>query len=107
MEQRNLTVKDISAPKFIAAYADYLKRSNKLDIPPWVDYVKTGKFKELAPYDRDWLYIRAAALARKVYLRTHLGVGALKKIYGGLQRNGTAPEHFSKGSGKVIRYLLN
>ena len=106
MEQKALTVKDVPAKEFIATYAEYLKRSNKLEIPPWADYVKTGKHKELSPYDRDWLYIRAAALARKVYLRAHLGVGALQKIYGGSKNYGTRPSHFVTGSGKIIRYCL-
>ena len=34
-------------------------RSGKIKLPDYVDYVKTGKHKELAPYDRDWYYIRA------------------------------------------------
>lgn len=31
----------------------------QLQLPPWVDLVKTATFKELAPYDPDWYYIRA------------------------------------------------
>ena len=50
-----------SADAFIAAYASHLKRSGKLEVPTWVDIVKTGHFKELAPYDPDWYYIRAGA----------------------------------------------
>ena len=34
-------------------------RSGKITLPNYVDYVKTGKHKELAPYDKDWYYIRA------------------------------------------------
>ena len=33
----------------------------------WVDSVKTATYKELAPYDPDWFYIRAASVARKLY----------------------------------------
>lgn len=44
---------------FIKAYAAYLKRTGKLEVPKWVDLVKTGTFKELAPYDPDWYYVRA------------------------------------------------
>jgi len=36
------SVRDISAAKFISAYAAHLKKSNKLTIPEWVDIVKTG-----------------------------------------------------------------
>lgn len=34
-------------------------RSGKLKIPDWVDLVKLGKHKELAPSDENWYYIRA------------------------------------------------
>ncbi len=36
------SVRDVSAAKFIVAYAAHLKKSNKLNIPEWVDIVKTG-----------------------------------------------------------------
>lgn len=48
-----------SAEAFISAYSSHLKRSGKLEVPTWVDIVKTGSFKELAPYDADWYYVRA------------------------------------------------
>ena len=51
----------ISADAFITAYASHLKRSGKLEVPTWVDLVKTGAFKELAPYDPDWYYVRAGS----------------------------------------------
>ncbi|KAK2439984.1 monocopper oxidase protein SKU5 [Trifolium repens] len=60
-----------------------------LELPEWTDIVKTAKFKELAPYDPDWYYIRAASMARKIYIRGGLGVGAFQRIYGGSQRNGS------------------
>ena len=30
-----------------------------MELPEWTDIVKTATFKELAPYDPDWYYIRA------------------------------------------------
>ena len=51
-----------SPEQFITAYASHLKRSGKLEVPAWVDIVKTGSFKELAPYDPDWYYVRAGML---------------------------------------------
>lgn len=106
MDKRVAVVKDVSAAQFITEYAAYLKRTDKLTIPSWVEYVKTGSNKQLAPYDKDWLYVRAAALARKVYLRPDIGVGALKKEFGGVKNYGTTPCHYVTGSGKIIRYLL-
>ena len=54
-----ITVRDIPAAKFIAAYAEVLKNNDKFIVPKWADLVKTGVFKELAPYDPDWYYVRA------------------------------------------------
>jgi ribosomal protein S19E (S16A) len=57
--KRGVTVRDVAADKFIAAYADVLKNNDKFVVPKWVDTVKTGVHKELSPYDPDWYYIRA------------------------------------------------
>lgn len=53
-----ITVKDVDAADFVAAYARYLKRSGKVPLPQWVDLVKTSSWKELSPYEDDWYYIR-------------------------------------------------
>ncbi|CAL5196394.1 unnamed protein product [Lathyrus oleraceus] len=100
------TVKDVSPHEFVKAYSAHLKRSGKMELPEWTDIVKTAKFKELAPYDPDWYYIRAASMARKIYLRGGLGVGAFQRIYGGSQRNGSRPPHFCKSSGSIARNIL-
>ncbi|KAK3225863.1 hypothetical protein Dsin_005725 [Dipteronia sinensis] len=84
------TVKDVSPHEFVKAYASHLKRSGK----------------ELAPYDPDWYYFRAASMARKIYLRGGLGVGAFRRIYGGRKRNGSRPPHFCKSSGSVACHIL-
>ena len=44
--------------------------------------------KELGPYNPDWFYVRMASIARHIYLRQGVGLGALTKVYGGRQRNG-------------------
>ncbi|MQL87405.1 hypothetical protein Taro_019947 [Colocasia esculenta] len=100
------TVKDVSPHEFTKAYAGHLKRSGKIELPPWVDIAKTSVAKELAPYDPDWYYIRAASIARKIYLKQGLGVGAFQRIYGGSKRNGSCPPHFCKSSGSVARHIL-
>ncbi|GAA93872.1 hypothetical protein E5Q_00519 [Mixia osmundae IAM 14324] len=92
-------VRDVAANDFITAYSQHLKRSGKLEVPTWVDIVKTGTFKELAPYDPDWFYVRAAAVARHVYLRKHVGVGSLQKLHGGSQNRGNRPSRHRDASG--------
>lgn len=101
------TVKDVNAQQFISAYAQHLKRQGKMEIPKWVDIVKTATYKELAPYSADWFYVRAASIARKIYLRPHTGIGALTKWYGGRERRGTRTEHFAKANGGLIRHILH
>lgn len=34
-----------------------------MELPEWTDIVKTARFKELAPYDPDWYYVRAGEFA--------------------------------------------
>ncbi|TPX72672.1 hypothetical protein SpCBS45565_g00205 [Spizellomyces sp. 'palustris'] len=106
MSSGGVTVKDVSAHDFVKAYAAYLKRTGKLEVPKWVDLVKTGTYKELAPYDQDWYYIRAASVARHVYLRNGVGVGGLKKNYGGRQNRGNRPHHHSNSSGSIARKVM-
>ena len=85
--------------------------------------MKTGAYKELAPYDPDWYYVRAgasgrlhnflgwridltwltAAVARHIYLRKDVGVGALIKLHGGRNRRGNRPSHHANASAAVQR----
>ncbi|KAH7092558.1 40S ribosomal protein S19 [Paraphoma chrysanthemicola] len=101
-----VTVKDVEAQKFIGAYAAFLKRQGKLPIPGWVDTVKTGHSKELPPQDIDWFYVRAAAVARHVYMRKTVGVGRLRKAHGGTKNRGSRPSHHTDASGSVDRKVM-
>ena len=105
-EARGICVRDVTAPAFIKAYAEHLKNSDKFELPVWADTVKTATFKELAPYGDDWYYIRAASIARKVYLHPGIGVGQLQKWYGGNNRRGARTEHFRKAASGIIRSVL-
>jgi small subunit ribosomal protein S19e len=102
----SVSVKDVDQQKFVKALSVFLKKSGKMKVPEWVDIVKTGTHKELAPFDEDWFYVRCAALARHLYVRSPVGVGTVRKIFGGLKRNGTTPAHFSVGSGSVARRAI-
>lgn len=53
-------------------------RSGNLKVPDWVDLVKTGKFKELAPYDSDWYYIRAG---KNLVPITHMSDITINSLY--------------------------
>jgi len=100
------SVKDVDQHKFVRAFASFLKKSGKLKVPEWVDLVKTSKGKELAPYDEDWFYIRCAAIARHMYIRSPIGCQTVTKIFGTIKSNGSSPSHFCRSSGSVARKAL-
>ncbi|XP_032764572.1 40S ribosomal protein S19-like [Rattus rattus] len=96
---------DVNQQEVVRALAAFLKKSGKLKVPAWVDIVKLAKHKELTPYG-NWFYTRAASTARHLYLRGGAGVDSMTKIYGGRQRHGVRPSHFSRGSKSVARGVL-
>ncbi|KAK7936729.1 40S ribosomal protein S19 [Apiospora hydei] len=101
-----ITVRDVDAQKFIMNYSSFLKRQGKLPIPGWVDTVKTGPSRELPPQDIDWFYVRAAAVARHVYMRKTVGVGRLRKVHGTAKNRGVRPSKHVDASGGVDRKVL-
>mmetsp|Transcript_10462 Transcript_10462/g.32196 ORF Transcript_10462/g.32196 Transcript_10462/m.32196 type:complete len:153 (-) Transcript_10462:43-501(-) len=105
-ESRGITVRDVSPAVFIEAYALHLKNSDRFEIPKWTDVVKTGVHKELAPTNEDWYFVRAASIARKVYLKPGIGIGALQKWYGGQYRRGARRKCFQTAAGGIIRSVL-
>ncbi|RZF37719.1 hypothetical protein LSTR_LSTR003130 [Laodelphax striatellus] len=102
----SVTLKDVDQHKFVKAFSAFLKKSAKVKVPEWVDIVKNGKFKELAPYDQDWFFTRCAAIVRHIYFRSPVGVGAITKMFGGRKRNGVCPAHFCRSSSGVARRAL-
>lgn len=83
-----------------------LRTLTNLLCPGWVDTVKTGHAKELPPQSVDWYYVRAASVARHVYLRKTVGVGRLRKVHGTAKNRGTRPSKHVNASGSVDRKVL-
>jgi small subunit ribosomal protein S19e len=100
------TVYDVPAEDLIQLIAEELKKLNKITPPEWAGYVKTGSFKQHAPQDPDWWFIRCASLLRKVYVSGPIGTSHLRKEYGGLRRGRNRPEKFTRASGAIIRKAL-
>ncbi|KAI1326646.1 40S ribosomal protein S19 [Xylariaceae sp. FL0255] len=101
-----ISVRDVEANIFIETYSQFLKRQGKLPVPGWVDTVKTGVSRELPPQNSDWLPVRAAAVARHVYLRKTVGVGRLRKAHGTAKNRGVRPSKHIDASGSVDRKVL-
>ena len=51
-------------------------------------------------------YVRAAAIARHIYMRKTVGVGRLRKVHGGTKNRGSRPSHHVDASGAVDRKIL-
>lgn len=51
-------------------------------------------------------YIRAAAVARHIYMRKTVGVGRLRKVHGGTKNRGSRPSHHVDASGSVDRKIM-
>ena len=100
------TAYDVPAEDLIKAVAEELKKSKKVTPPEWASFVKTGSFKQHAPREKDWWFIRCASLLRKVYVHGPIGTSHLRKEYGGLRRGRNRPEKFTRASGAVIRKAL-
>lgn len=100
------TAYDVPAEDLIKAAAEELKKSKKITPPEWASYVKTGSFKQHAPKEEDWWFIRCASLLRKLYVSGPIGTSHLRKEYGGVRRGRNRPEKFTRASGAVIRKAL-
>ncbi len=102
-----VTALEVPADLLIERLAEKLKKMPQVRPPAWAYYAKTGVHKEHPPEDTDWWYYRAASILRKLYKRgTPVGVERLRTAYGGRVNRGVAPEHFAKGSGSVVRKIL-
>jgi small subunit ribosomal protein S19e len=100
------TVYDVDAGKFNIALAEELKKIESFVIPEWAYFVKTAVARERPPQDENWWYNRAASILRQAYTRGVVGVNRLKSRYGGRKNRGARPAEFRKGSGKIIRLIL-
>jgi small subunit ribosomal protein S19e len=95
---------NIGKQELIKALSEQLKIMIKK--PEWADFVKTGVFKERPPMIADWWYMRAASMLLKIDKLGIVGVSKLRTKYGGRKNRGVAPEHVYRGSGKIIRTIL-
>jgi len=101
-----MKVENVRPSVMIERLKEELKKYKELEPPRWSYFVKTGVHAERPPMQPDWWYIRAASILRKIYLQGPIGVSRLRTMYGGRQRRGQEPERFRKGSGKIIRTIL-
>ena len=102
------TLYDVPAEALIEALADRL--ADEVEQPDWARFAKTGTGRELPPEQDDFWATRAGSLLRRVAVDGEVGVDRLTTAYGGSKggsnRYQVAPARATKGSGKVIRTIL-
>jgi small subunit ribosomal protein S19e len=99
-------VRNVPASLFISMYADFLKKSGRVELPSWLNIIKTGNNKVNSPENPNWFFYRLAALSRKFYLNRGKGIGNLRKDYGGKKRRGSRPGKRVLSSGKILRLAI-
>ena len=98
----------VNVPKsdVVVQLAKELKKMNEFKAPLWAKFVKTGCHAERPPVNPDWWFVRVASMMNKLNDLGPVGVSKLRTKYGGKRNRGMAPERFKKGSGKIIRLML-
>lgn len=98
---------DKSTAEIIEKAKEELKKVDGIKAPEWAKFCKTSAAKERPPEEKDWWYKRTAALLRRLYI-SHgpIGVSKLRKKYGDRGNRGHKPDKFYKGSGSIIRKIM-
>lgn len=101
-------MREVPVQKLIEKLSEELKKNENIKPPDWSKYVKTGVAKERPPLQKDWWFLRSAALLRKVYKEGPVGVQRLRNAFGGRRKmpHGKKIHHHRKGGGKIIRLVL-
>ena len=96
----------MKADEYNSKLAEVLKNIPEIKEPEWAAFVKSGVAKKRPPQEKDFWFKRAASILRQIYVKKVVGVNRLKTRYGSRQNRGVRPEKFKKGSGKIIRVIL-
>tara|TARA_Y100000034_G_C6879183_1_gene402542 strand:+ start:487 stop:1047 length:561 start_codon:yes stop_codon:yes gene_type:complete len=101
-----MNIYDVEISELIKRTSEELKKIEIIKAPDWAMFVKTGPSRERPPVELDWWYMRVASVLRKVAVLGPIGVNKLRRKYGGMKNRGHSPDRYYKGSGKIIRVVL-
>jgi len=101
-----VSVKDVPAQQLVEKLKEELKKVEQIKPPESIKYSKTGPHRERPPQQKDFWYIRAASLMRRVAIEGNVGVERLRTFYGGKKRRGYKPAISKRASGGILRRLL-
>jgi small subunit ribosomal protein S19e len=101
-----VTAREVEQQKLVEKLKEELKKMEEIKPPEWARFVKSGVHKQRPPEQPDFWYIRAASVLRRICVDGPVGVERLRSYYGGARKRGYFPKHFRKGSGAIIRKIL-
>ena len=101
-----LNPKDVDHIKFMKAVAEELKKNENVKPHALAGFVKSGVNAERPPAQKDFWFLRSAAILRKAYTRGPIGVSRLRTAFGSRKRMGHKPAHHRLAGGKFIRMML-
>jgi small subunit ribosomal protein S19e len=97
------TLYDVPTKELIDEVAKKLQNDKSIVLPEENRYVRTGVHKENPPTNKDWWYVRCAAILRKIYIKNAIGIEQLRAEYGGRKNRGSKPSKARRGSGSIAR----
>ncbi len=101
------TAYDVPAEKLIEKLVEKLKQDPSFTPPDWAQFVKTGIHREKPPVDKEWWYKRTAAVLRKIYMHSPVGVRHISQMFGGSVDKGSKPNTSWSGSRAIIRHTMH
>ena len=107
-KKSGFTVLDVPANKFINALAAFFKEKSVIKIPKYAPLVKCSRANDCEPINPDFIFYKAAAIARKLYVTKskNIGVGSLRVMFSKKERRGSQPPKTFRAGGKIIRDLV-
>ena len=103
------SLKNVSVKFFLTFLPAKLKEEytkNEIFVPQWAELVKTGAGKERKPIEKDWWFIRAASILKKLFIFSNIGVQKLSRKYSSLKNRGCKPERKVPSGRKHLRLIL-
>ena len=100
------TVYDVPQEELISRLAEHLRHVSQVAPPIWTAFAKTGSHVMRQPIEKDWWYVRAASLLRKIYLHGPIGLSELESAYGGKKEVSYAVGHHRDAGGSAIRKAI-
>ena len=101
-----VSAREVEAGKLVSQLKEKLKSVEQIKTPAWAAYAKTGTHRERPPQQTDFWYIRSAAVLRRVYLDSPVGVARLRTYFGGKRRRGYKPAKSRRSAGNMLRKIL-